>query len=120
MKKYKALYTVARSALKKIAGEGLFQEKTETEDLTEKLLMEIRELLLNPTSELATEPEQVEGEEKREYKPLRISDFSYEYFEKLKAHTTKDNLTDWQATTKQMQAFASTVLDLLDGTESIK
>ncbi len=140
-KNYKSLYTVARSALGKIAGDALVQSKTDGVDLNEELINTVKEFLKNPVAvtvnvgetakpaetvepkadEQATPAETTGG--KAEYVPLavKIEEVnSQEVLEKLKRHQTRRYLydfTDWQATVKQMQSFASTVLALLDETE---
>lgn len=144
MKKYKALYTVARSALSKIAGEGLFQSKTDGVDLNEELINTVKEFFKNPVAvtvnvgDIAKPEEKVEAKSDKETSPKETAVEKVEYvssvvkieevnspevLEKLKRHQTRkmtDDITDWQATVKQMQSFASTVLTFLDDTESKK
>ena len=144
MKKYKALYTVARSALKKIAGEGLVQSKTESTDLNEELINTVRDFFKNPVAvtvnvgEIATPAGKSKAKADENAKPKETAVEKVEYaspvvkieevnspevLEKLKRNQTRkmpDYITDWLATVKQMQSFASTVLTFLDDTESKK
>ena len=129
MKKYKALYVAARNALSKIAGETLFLEKEpQSQESDEELLKALSAALNNRAGNGAVNPTETvkEGEVENGEADL----FTLLNMERLKrldakiaARKKQENEeppTDWQATTKQMQAYAATVVDLLDEMERKK
>lgn len=119
MKKYKALYVAARNALSKIAGETLFLDKEpQSQEADEELLKALSAALNNcaGNGEVNSTTETVKDGEGM----VMTAEQYIEYRNKLKAHQTQEPPTDWQATTKQMQAYAATVVDLLDEMEGKK